>query len=86
MSHSLVGLTQQEVVCVSSFIRVCVYAHECSPQLNEDGDCCQPPQPGSHGNRWMRYLTGVTLGATFLLLLYKAATGKINLHVCKSVY
>uniref|UniRef100_A0A3Q3W3M9 Ankyrin repeat, SAM and basic leucine zipper domain-containing protein 1 n=1 Tax=Mola mola TaxID=94237 RepID=A0A3Q3W3M9_MOLML len=54
--------------------------------LCQDGDCCQPPQPGSYGNWWMRSLTRVALGATFLLLLYKAATGKINLHVCKSVY
>nr|XP_019934057.1 PREDICTED: ankyrin repeat, SAM and basic leucine zipper domain-containing protein 1 [Paralichthys olivaceus] len=59
---------QKEVTCLHSLL--------C--QMNEAADCCQLPQPGSHGNWRMQYLTRVTLsalGATFLVLLYKAARG-----------
>ncbi|XP_071315217.1 ankyrin repeat, SAM and basic leucine zipper domain-containing protein 1 isoform X2 [Trachinotus anak] len=69
---------QKEVTCLRNLI--------C--QMDEAGDCCQLPQPGSHGNWRMRYLTRValsTLGATFLLLLYKAACGKVYLHVYRNV-
>ncbi|XP_033491723.1 ankyrin repeat, SAM and basic leucine zipper domain-containing protein 1 [Epinephelus lanceolatus] len=60
---------QKEVTCLHSLL--------C--QMDEAGDCCQLPQPGSYGNRRMRSLTGLTvstLGATFVFLLYKAAGGK----------
>ncbi|XP_035011810.1 ankyrin repeat, SAM and basic leucine zipper domain-containing protein 1 [Hippoglossus stenolepis] len=63
---------QKEVTCLHSLL--------C--QMNEAGDCCQLPQPGSHGNWKMQYLTRVTLsalGATFLVLLYKAARGYVYL-------
>ncbi|KAF0040385.1 hypothetical protein F2P81_006283 [Scophthalmus maximus] len=45
-------------------------------QMDEARDCHQLPQPSSHSNWRMRYLTRVavsTLGATFAVLLYKAA-------------
>uniref|UniRef100_A0A3B4X7F0 Ankyrin repeat, SAM and basic leucine zipper domain containing 1 n=1 Tax=Seriola lalandi dorsalis TaxID=1841481 RepID=A0A3B4X7F0_SERLL len=66
---------QKEVTCLRNLI--------C--QMDEAGDCCRLPRPGSHGNRKMRYLTGAALGATFLLLLYKAACGKVYLHTYRNV-
>ncbi|XP_037624039.1 ankyrin repeat, SAM and basic leucine zipper domain-containing protein 1 [Sebastes umbrosus] len=70
---------QKEVTCLRNLL--------C--QMDEAGDCCQLPQPGSHGNRRMRFLTRValscTLGATFLLLLYKAASGKVSLQMNRDV-
>uniref|UniRef100_A0A3Q3JW24 SAM domain-containing protein n=1 Tax=Monopterus albus TaxID=43700 RepID=A0A3Q3JW24_MONAL len=49
-------------------------------QMNEAGDCCHLPQPGSRGNWRMQFLTRVALsalGATFLLLFYQAFSGKV---------
>ncbi|XP_054476577.1 ankyrin repeat, SAM and basic leucine zipper domain-containing protein 1 isoform X2 [Anoplopoma fimbria] len=70
---------QKEVACLRNLL--------C--QMDEAGDCCQLPKPGSHGNRRMRLtLTRVALsalGATFLLLLYKAAGGKVHLQMYRSV-
>ncbi|XP_070763358.1 ankyrin repeat, SAM and basic leucine zipper domain-containing protein 1 [Enoplosus armatus] len=69
---------QKEVACLRSLL--------C--QMDEAGDCCQLSQPGSHGNWRMWSLTTVALsalGATFLLLLYKAARGKVYLQMCRSV-
>nr|XP_020449023.1 ankyrin repeat, SAM and basic leucine zipper domain-containing protein 1 [Monopterus albus] len=48
--------------------------------MNEAGDCCHLPQPGSRGNWRMQFLTRVALsalGATFLLLFYQAFSGKV---------
>lgn len=78
------------------FCLTIVFPHSCDvwmsplllPQMDEVGDFCQPPQPGSHGNGRMRSLTRVALsalGATFLLLLYKAASGKVYLHMYRNV-
>uniref|UniRef100_UPI0037E70145 ankyrin repeat, SAM and basic leucine zipper domain-containing protein 1 n=1 Tax=Semicossyphus pulcher TaxID=241346 RepID=UPI0037E70145 len=53
-------------------------------ETGETGDCRQLPPSGSHSNRGMRCLTGVALsalGATFLLFLYKAASGKVQLQM-----
>ncbi|XP_044048767.1 ankyrin repeat, SAM and basic leucine zipper domain-containing protein 1 [Siniperca chuatsi] len=68
---------QKEVVCLRNLL--------C--QMDEAGDCCQIPQPGSHGNWRMRPLSRVALsalGATFLLLLYKAS-GKVYQQMYRSV-
>ncbi|XP_040895114.1 ankyrin repeat, SAM and basic leucine zipper domain-containing protein 1 [Toxotes jaculatrix] len=65
---------QKEVTCLRNLL--------C--QMDKAGDCCQIPQPGSHSNWRMRRLTRValsTLGATFLLLLYKAAHGRVYLQI-----
>ncbi|XP_076590196.1 ankyrin repeat, SAM and basic leucine zipper domain-containing protein 1 [Chaetodon auriga] len=69
---------QREVTCLRTLL--------C--QINEAEDCCQPPRPGSHSNRRTRPLTGVALsalGAAFILLLCKAARGKVCLWMHRSV-
>ncbi|XP_039988804.1 ankyrin repeat, SAM and basic leucine zipper domain-containing protein 1 [Xiphias gladius] len=69
---------QKEVTCL----------HNLLCQMDKAGDCCRLPQPGSHGNWKMRHLTRVTLstlGAAFLLLLYKAARGEIYLQMHRNV-
>ncbi|KAM9352313.1 ankyrin repeat, SAM and basic leucine zipper domain-containing protein 1 [Symphorus nematophorus] len=70
---------QKEVTCLRNLL--------C--QMNKAGDCCQPPRAGSHGNWRMQFLTRValsTLGATFLLFLYKAASSKVYLRMYSNVY
>ncbi|XP_027139597.1 ankyrin repeat, SAM and basic leucine zipper domain-containing protein 1 isoform X3 [Larimichthys crocea] len=65
---------QKEVTCLRSLLH----------PMDEAGDCSKPPQPGSHSNGRMQSLTRValsTLGATLLLLLYKAASGKVYLYM-----
>ncbi|XP_058500679.1 ankyrin repeat, SAM and basic leucine zipper domain-containing protein 1 [Solea solea] len=57
-------------------------------QMEEATDCCHLPQVGSHGNRKTGYLRGVALsllGATSLMLLYKAACGCVYLPVHRNV-
>nr|XP_046251021.1 ankyrin repeat, SAM and basic leucine zipper domain-containing protein 1 [Scatophagus argus] len=69
---------QKEVTCLRNLL--------C--QMNEAVDCCRPPQPGSHGNWRMRSLTRValsTLGVTFLLLVYKAVSGRVYLQTVRNV-
>ncbi|XP_067446744.1 ankyrin repeat, SAM and basic leucine zipper domain-containing protein 1 isoform X1 [Thunnus thynnus] len=69
---------QKEVNCLRSLL--------C--QMDAATDCCQLPQPSPHGNWRMRSLTRValsTLGATVLFLLYKAASGKVYLQMCRNV-
>ncbi|XP_070686549.1 ankyrin repeat, SAM and basic leucine zipper domain-containing protein 1 [Pempheris klunzingeri] len=69
---------QKEVTCLRSLL--------C--QMDQAGDCCQLPQPGSHGSWRMRSLTRAalsTLGAAFLLLLFKAASGKVYLQMHRNV-
>ncbi|XP_071387237.1 ankyrin repeat, SAM and basic leucine zipper domain-containing protein 1 [Centroberyx affinis] len=61
------GDLQKELTCLRNLL--------C--QMDEAGDCCRLPQPGSHGNWRMRPLTGVALsalGAGFLFLLCRAAS------------
>ncbi|XP_068580839.1 LOW QUALITY PROTEIN: ankyrin repeat, SAM and basic leucine zipper domain-containing protein 1-like [Cebidichthys violaceus] len=63
---------QKEVTCLRNLL--------C--QMDQAGDCCQLPQPGSRNRRTRSTLTEVllsALGATFFLLLYRAASGKVNL-------
>ncbi|XP_029288948.1 ankyrin repeat, SAM and basic leucine zipper domain-containing protein 1 [Cottoperca gobio] len=70
---------QKEVTCLRNIL--------C--KMDEVGDCCQLPQTGYRGNRRMRSLTRVALGAlgaTLLLLLYKAAGGKVHLQTIRNVY
>ncbi|XP_051237869.1 ankyrin repeat, SAM and basic leucine zipper domain-containing protein 1 [Dicentrarchus labrax] len=65
---------QKEVACLRNLLY----------QMDEAGDCCRLPESGSRGNRRMPSLTRVALsalGATFLLLLYKAASGKVSLQM-----
>ncbi|XP_018547912.1 ankyrin repeat, SAM and basic leucine zipper domain-containing protein 1 [Lates calcarifer] len=69
---------QTEVTCLRNLL--------C--QMDEAGDCCQLPPPGSHGNRRSRYLARValsTLGAAFLFLLCRAARGKVDLQMYRNV-
>ncbi|XP_036963127.1 ankyrin repeat, SAM and basic leucine zipper domain-containing protein 1 [Acanthopagrus latus] len=66
---------QKEVTCL----------HNLLCQMDEAGDPCQPPQPGSHSNWRMWPLTRVALGFTLLLLLYKAASGKVYLQMYRNV-
>uniref|UniRef100_A0A3Q0TE18 Ankyrin repeat, SAM and basic leucine zipper domain containing 1 n=1 Tax=Amphilophus citrinellus TaxID=61819 RepID=A0A3Q0TE18_AMPCI len=65
---------QKEVTCLRNLL--------C--QMDEFEDCCQPPQAGSHNNRRIWSLTTratlSALGITFLVLLYKAASGKVSLQ------
>ncbi|XP_032378871.1 ankyrin repeat, SAM and basic leucine zipper domain-containing protein 1 [Etheostoma spectabile] len=65
---------QKEVTCLRNLL--------C--QMDQTVDCCQLPKPDSHSNPRMRSLTRVTLsalGATVLLLLYRAASGKVYLQM-----
>ncbi|TKS73888.1 SAM and basic leucine zipper domain-containing protein 1 Germ cell-specific ankyrin [Collichthys lucidus] len=65
---------QKEVTCLRSLLH----------PMDEAGDCSKPPQPGSHSNGRTQSLTRVALsalGATLLLLLYKAASGKVYLYM-----
>ncbi|XP_059190314.1 ankyrin repeat, SAM and basic leucine zipper domain-containing protein 1 [Centropristis striata] len=70
---------QKEVTCLRSLL--------C--QMDEAGDACQLPQRGSHGNRRMRRLAGAALSAlgaaAVLLLLCRAAGGKLHLQLQRSV-
>ncbi|XP_045893627.1 ankyrin repeat, SAM and basic leucine zipper domain-containing protein 1 [Micropterus dolomieu] len=68
---------QKEVACLRNLL--------C--QMDEAGDRCHILQPGSHSNWRMRSLTRVALsalGASFLLLLYKAASGKVYQQMFRS--
>ncbi|XP_041795717.1 ankyrin repeat, SAM and basic leucine zipper domain-containing protein 1 [Chelmon rostratus] len=60
---------QMEVTCLRGLL--------C--QINKAEDCCQPPRPGSRSNWRMRSRILGVLGATFVLLLCKAARGKVYL-------
>uniref|UniRef100_A0A669CG03 Ankyrin repeat, SAM and basic leucine zipper domain containing 1 n=1 Tax=Oreochromis niloticus TaxID=8128 RepID=A0A669CG03_ORENI len=70
---------QKEVTCLRNLL--------C--QMEEFKDSCQPPQPGFHNNRRMWSLTArfalSTLGVTFLVLLYKASSGKVSLQ-CRDTF
>ncbi|CAJ1056089.1 ankyrin repeat%2C SAM and basic leucine zipper domain-containing protein 1 [Xyrichtys novacula] len=68
---------QKEVTCLHSLL--------C--QMDESKDRLHVPQHGSHGNWRMRPFTRVALsalGASLLLLLYKAAGGEVPLRVYRS--
>ncbi|XP_026220642.1 ankyrin repeat, SAM and basic leucine zipper domain-containing protein 1 isoform X2 [Anabas testudineus] len=70
---------QKEVTCLRKLL--------C--KMDEAGVCCQLPQPDSHTSWRVRCLKTValsTLGATFLLLLYKAASGKVYLQMNRDGY
>ncbi|XP_039882475.1 ankyrin repeat, SAM and basic leucine zipper domain-containing protein 1 [Simochromis diagramma] len=70
---------QKEVTCLRNLL--------C--QMEEFKDSCPPPQPGFHNNRRMWSLTTrfalSTLGVTFLVLLYKASSGKVSLQ-CRDTF
>ncbi|XP_069000106.1 ankyrin repeat, SAM and basic leucine zipper domain-containing protein 1 [Embiotoca jacksoni] len=62
---------QKEVTCLRNLLR----------QMDQAGDSCQPPQLGSDSRWTTRVLTGVglsALGASFLLLLCRAASGNTS--------
>lgn len=85
-----VVLTTGFGMCFSAFVCVCFSCETLLllPQMDEAEDCCQLPQPGSHGNWKMRSLTRVTLsalGAAIFLVLCKAASGKVHLQMYRSV-
>uniref|UniRef100_A0A3P8PQW6 SAM domain-containing protein n=1 Tax=Astatotilapia calliptera TaxID=8154 RepID=A0A3P8PQW6_ASTCA len=70
---------QKEVTCLRNLL--------C--QVDAHTHSCQPPQPGFHNNRRMWSLTTrfalSTLGVTFLVLLYKASSGKVSLQ-CRDTF
>ncbi|CAG08755.1 unnamed protein product [Tetraodon nigroviridis] len=70
------GDLQKEVTCLRKLL--CQLDHE---------ECCQPPPPEPCGPWGRQVLSGAALGvlgATCLLVLYGATSGKLNLRVCRN--
>ncbi|XP_041853243.1 ankyrin repeat, SAM and basic leucine zipper domain-containing protein 1 [Melanotaenia boesemani] len=70
---------QKEVTCLRNLL--------C--QVDEARGCCNLPQPCSHRSwrtwSWTRTVLSL-LGATFILLLYKAASGKVYLQMYRKIF
>ncbi|KAK2842714.1 hypothetical protein Q5P01_012914 [Channa striata] len=69
---------QKEVTCLRNLL--------C--QMDDAGDCSELPPPDTDTSWRMRYLSRAALsalGATVLMLLYKASSGKVYLHMHSDV-